>query len=354
MMEELRTSLLVADSKLCNGPTLAQAFDLEFNLVTLVPDTWSVKKLIIAKASGEDLPFLMETEEKEVYHGKSYKIPYTLEIPGKPDRIVELRFLALHSSQLEKQRREATAREARKERQHLEKFIRRQRTTSYACLPDAEQAGDKLFSGISAKHHRLEFKVEKMRQEKKKRGPKKAGATPEVVIRYRLQCTIREVIKENPRFAPEGMFVLLTTIPDRRCLPDLSVLTTYKGQEVVERGFHWMKGPLRVTPVWLEKTTRIDVLGFVYLIAMFVYALIQREVRKVLAAQGATLPTPAGPRTNKPTAWGLFFLLDKLTVFRLHRGSSIQVLPKNFNKVQLEILNRCGWMELYIPRGDFP
>jgi len=46
------------------------------------------------------------------------------------------------------------------------------------------------------------------------------------------------------------MFVLMTTISDRRCLSDARILEAYKGQQVVEIGFHWLKGPLEVAPVF--------------------------------------------------------------------------------------------------------
>jgi len=46
-----------------------------------------------------------------------------------------------------------------------------------------------------------------------------------------------------------------------------------RGQQVVEIVLHWLKSPLAVAPVFLKRVTSIDVLGFVYLISMFLYAL---------------------------------------------------------------------------------
>ncbi|MDP2816398.1 MAG: hypothetical protein Q8O19_06940, partial [Rectinemataceae bacterium] len=94
-----------------------------------------------------------------------------------------------------------------------------------------------------------------------------------MVTKFFLEGQIQEIPKETRPFDPEGMFVLLTTIQDRRELSDLRVLEAYKGQQVVEIGFHWLKGPLAVAPVFLKLPSRIEVLGFVYLISMFLYAL---------------------------------------------------------------------------------
>lgn len=356
MLEDLREAILVADCKLCTGPTLAQAYDLEFNLVTLVPETFGIRGALIRQASSEFLSFLKETEEGEVYHGKSFKVPYSLEIPGKEARLVFLRFLVIHSSFLEKQRRESARRATDKERTRLEKeILRRQAKVSYACRPDAEQEAPQIIAMAAVKHHQIGFQVEEYTEIKKKKGKRPVQKNPETVQRFRIRWDIQEIpLTTTPpgTFSPEGMYVLLTTISDRRSLSDLQVLNAYKGQEVVERGFHWLKGPLRVAPVFLKSRERIDVLGFVYLISMLVYALVQRDVRGRLEKQNATLPSPAGPRSNRPTAWGLFLLLEHLTIFRLRSGSGMHIFSRNFSKVQMEILDRCGWTGLYFQAGE--
>lgn len=352
MLTDLQATLLVADCKLCTGPTLAMALDLGFNLVTLVPETFGIRKGLIARASEEELPLLKTTAEGEVYHGRSYKIPYSLEIPGKEDRQVFLRFLVIHSSHLERQRRESASRAGQKERKLLEKeLIRAHEKTSYACVPDAEQAARKIIAAAKTEHHLLDFTVETFTEIKKKRGRRPVGEKPEEVTRFRLRWDIKETVRGLKRFSPDGMYVLLTTIADGREISDLEILETYKGQEVVERGFHWLKGPLRVAPVFLELPSRIDVLGFVYLISMFVYALVQRDVRMRLQEQDGTLPTPCGPRTNSPTARSLFLLLEHLTIYWIRIGQEIRYFPKNFDKDQTEVLYRCGWEDLYfLPR----
>ena len=351
MLGDLRDTLLVADCKLCTGPTLAQAFDLGFNLVTLVPETFKIRAALINQACRESLTFLKETETGEIYHGKSFKVPYTLEIPGQEDRQVFLRFLVIHSSDLERQRRETTRRAAEKESKRLEKeVLRRQAKVSYACLADAEQEANQIIGAAAAKHHQIGFQVEEFTEVKKRRGRQPAQESPVTVQRFRIHWTIQanpSTISVPGTFSPSGMYVLLTTISDRRSLSDLQVLNAYKGQEVVERGFHWLKGPLRVAPVFLKSCERIDVLGFVYLISMFVYALVQRDVRMRLKEQDATLPSPAGPRSDRPTAWGLFLLLEHLTILRFRSGPRTQIFARNFNKVQMEILDKCGWTALY-------
>ena len=354
MLTDLRDALLIADCKLCTGPTLAMALDLGFNLVTLVPETFGVRKGLIKLASEEELPLLKTTADGEVYHGKSYKIPYSLEIPGKEDRKVFLRFLVIHSSHLERQRRDTAARSAQKERKRLEKdLIRAHEKVSYACAPDAEQAARKIIAAAKVEHHFLGFIVETFIEIKKKRGRRPAGEKPEEIVRFRLRWDIQIMTREQGRFSPDGMYVLLTTISDARSISDLEILETYKGQEVVERGFHWLKGPLHVAPVFLDLPSRIDVLGFVYLVSMFVYALVQRDVRMRLKEQEATLPTPCGPRTNCPTARSLFLLLEHLTIYWIRIGQEIRYFPKNFNKDQTEVLYRCGWDDLYFLPREF-
>jgi transposase len=79
----------------------------------------------------------------------------------------------------------------------------------------------------------------------------------------------------------EGVYVLKTNVPSRS-LPAVKVLRTYKEQSQVERRFHHLKGPLAVTPLFLEKPERIAGLLSILVWALTVLALMEREVRRNL------------------------------------------------------------------------
>lgn len=84
--------------------------------------------------------------------------------------------------------------------------------------------------------------------------------------------------------ALDGFYVLLTNLRPEQA--DASeVLRIYKRQAIAERRFGDFKGPLAVRPVLLKNNARIAALVFVVYLALLVYCLLERQVRRELAAQ---------------------------------------------------------------------
>src|SRR5262249_665545 len=61
------------------------------------------------------------------------------------------------------------------------------------------------------------------------------------------------------------------------------VLGRYKGEEKVERRYSDYKGPLAVAPLFLRSNQRIDGLIHVICLALLIFSLIEREVRRAIA-----------------------------------------------------------------------
>lgn len=81
--------------------------------------------------------------------------------------------------------------------------------------------------------------------------------------------------------ALDGFYVLITNLPADE-YDTAAVLQLYKGQHRVERRFGDFKGPLAVRPVFLKDNRRIASLVFVVYLALLVYCLLERQVRKAL------------------------------------------------------------------------
>jgi transposase len=101
----------------------------------------------------------------------------------------------------------------------------------------------------------------------------------------------------------DGVFVLKTNLSKRKH-PLATVLAKYREQSKVEKRFHHLKGPLAVTPMFLENPQRIAGLLIVLLWALTVLALMERQVRKNLKGrpmyglypENRPSPAPTGPR----------------------------------------------------------
>ena len=123
----------------------------------------------------------------------------------------------------------------------------------------------------------------------------------------------------------------------------------YKGQPKVEGRFRAVKSPpIQVRPVWLHQPRRIASLVFVVMVALFVFALIEREARRVVAESTEVFRgvRPDGrdhlPITT-PVLFEAFAALTLLTQ-RLRVGDEFHdiVTPTTLTSVQFAILDRLG------------
>jgi transposase len=85
----------------------------------------------------------------------------------------------------------------------------------------------------------------------------------------------------------DGMYCLLTN--ESEAAADApAVLRAYKDQSKVERRFRAVKQPpIQVRPIWLHQPQRIASLIFVVMVALYLFALIEREARRVVRETGA-------------------------------------------------------------------
>src|SRR6266542_351957 len=124
--------------------------------------------------------------------------------------------------------------------------------------------------------------------------------------------------------ATDGWYGLLTNLtPDQADAAE--VLRRYKGQEVVERRYGAFKGPLGVAPMFLKTNRRIAALVTVICLALLVFCLVERAVRKAIAPAVELAGLYVG-RPAKPTGRLVF---EALAWLRLNpaRGHDPPTIP---------------------------
>jgi len=87
--------------------------------------------------------------------------------------------------------------------------------------------------------------------------------------------------------ATDGWYALLTNL-DPGQADATRVLILYKGQEAVERRYSAFKGPLAVAALFCKSNRRIAALVTVICLALLIFCLVERQVRRALAEQGQT------------------------------------------------------------------
>lgn len=115
----------------------------------------------------------------------------------------------------------------------------------------------------------------------------------------------------------DGWYALLTNLPAD--IDAAEILRRYKGQEVVERRYSTIKGPLAVAPMFLKNNRRIAALITVICLALLIFCLIERQVRQAITPQTKLDGLYAG-RPAKPTGRLIFEALARLRLLPAVNG----------------------------------
>src|ERR1035441_8123375 len=138
--------------------------------------------------------------------------------------------------------------------------------------------------------------------------------------------------------ATDGWYALTANLPPAQASP-AEVFLRYKGQHVVERRYGEFKGPLAVTPLFPKPSRRIAALITVICLALLIFCLIERQVRKALASHGGKMTGLPGYRLTPaaPTGRTIFMALSDLRLIPAHDGNPAMI-PKPAG-VQAQLLD---------------
>jgi transposase len=168
-------------------------------------------------------------------------------------------------------------------------------------------------------------------------------STPLKAIEWQIQAQVHadDATMEQAKQA-QACFVLGTNI-DASELNDAEVITAYKGQSQVEGGFRFLKDPLFfVSSLFVKKPNRIEGLLMVMTLALLVYSVAQRRLRKQLATHHETVPNQINQPTPSPTLRWVFQLLEGIHRVRMTVQDQVHDLIEGLNDVQIKILRLFG------------
>jgi transposase len=125
--------------------------------------------------------------------------------------------------------------------------------------------------------------------------------------------------------ATDGWYALLTNL-DPTHADAAEVLARYKGQEVVERRYGAFKGPLAVAPLFVQSNRRIQALVTVICLALLIFCLVERQVRRAIAPAVLLQDLYVG-QPAKPTGRLIFQALARLRLLPAS-GHDPPVIPQ--------------------------
>jgi transposase len=177
----------------------------------------------------------------------------------------------------------------------------------------------------------------RFRQERRGRPGKNTRFVRSTSTRFDLFYEL-ETVHIGQDSLSDGVFPLVTN--DRR-MSVLDVLLAYKRQPFLERRFENLKTDFKVAPVFLKSVARVQALLCIYFLALLVEALLEREVRRRMAAtQVPSLPLYPERRPAKaPSARRILDAFENVQRHELSaRGRPITTLRTELNARQRKIL----------------
>jgi transposase len=316
---------LVADAKLyCEdtAPHLAQ-----FGFITRIPATLKLVSQVIGQAlQGDTWQSFDDTTRYQSLALCHYGMAQ--------------RWLVV-SSQAAVERAEATLNQAtQREHETLTKQLFHLQAQRFGTPEAAQEALAALakrwkYHGVESSH---------LREHKRYAGTGRPTAnTPLKAIEWQIEAHVRADDKTIEQDKQAKACYVLGTNVDASELSDTEVITAYKGQAHVEGGFRFLKDPLFfVSSLFVKKPNRIEGLLMVMTLALLVYSVTQRRLRKQVAQNQETVPNQINQPTASPTLRWVFQLLEGIHRVRMTVQGQVHDLIEGLNDVQIKLLRLLG------------
>jgi transposase len=316
---------VIADAKLYNEDNATNLTKLGF--VTRIPGTLKlVSQLITQALQGDTWHRLDETTR---YH------PIEFCHYGMAQRWLVV------SSQASLERAEASVNKAcQREAEAIVKQLFHLQARRFETPSTAQEALSTLANKWS--YHQVEsYKLSDHKHYGKQGRP--TADTPIKAIEWQMQAHVRpDAERIGDAKQRKACFVLGTNIEVEQ-LSDAEVIAGYKGQAQAEGGFRFLKDPLFfVSSLFVKKPSRIQGLLMVMTLALLVYSVAQRRLRRELARQNETIPNQINQPTNRPTLRWVFQVLEGIERVRVTVEGKVRDLITGLNEVKIKILCLFG------------
>lgn len=123
--------------------------------------------------------------------------------------------------------------------------------------------------------------------------------------------------------------MILTTITSDASWPPAEVFDEYKAQQAVERRLPILKDPKRVGAVYLENPARVEAFGFLLILAVLVYSVIECRARRALADADEPVWLVGEKTSFRPTGRRVLERFEDMTVMRA--GKDKRTIPTYFD-----------------------
>lgn len=326
--------IYVADAALVTEDNLAALGDTLF--ISRLPATYNECGRLITEAvahnTWEEGGVLAHTKPTKHRPVTAYKVSEgEVTLYGTAYRAV-----VIHSSTQDKRRQQRLERDIQASYRTAQTAARRAEQQEYFCCADAETAAAQL-RAVPTAYHRMEVTVEERPVYGRGR-PSAHKPRPITARRYRLQTAISPQTERIARLEEEaGCFVLLTNVPTAGELAHSArdILTVYKDQHGTEQNYGFLKDPVLVNSLFLQKPERIEALGLILLLALLLWRLMERAMRTYVDTTRTPLAGWDKKATARPTA---FMMITKFAGVIVLKCGHDRQLARPLSVVQQQYL----------------
>jgi hypothetical protein len=119
--------------------------------------------------------------------------------------------------------------------------------------------------------------------------------------------------------------VLLTNVPMAGNLAHSArdILTVYNEQHGTEQNYGFLKDPVIVNSLFLKKPERIEALGLMFLLALLIWRLMERAMRRHVDTTSTPVPGWDKKVTERPTAFMMVTKFAGVIVLKLGRDRQL-------------------------------
>ncbi len=325
---QTRGLVYVADSSLVCSSNLKTLQEQGIHFISRMPATFSLADQLRDRAWERDQwhPLGTLSQRKgaaiyrmqaceEVLKGESY------------------RFVVVHSSHLDGRKARSIERRLQRLEQEGDKALHTLATREFACEPDAHEAWRSFLSRHAQDFFDFTYTVKRHTRRKSRSAPGRPPKdfVPETETAFSLTPvrTRNEPAIEEWK-ARASCFVLMTNLPQDARWTDEAIVREYKEQSVVEQHFAFIKNPKIVGPMYVKNPARVQALAYVLLMAVLVYSILERRVRRALKESGIPLEVYDRRTSLKPTGRSI---LEHFLGVNVVLMDGNRFLPKNLGEM---------------------
>jgi transposase len=325
--QEQEQRIVVFDSGGYSEANMKSYNEAKIRCITRVPETSTAAKTALQEEYEQWQP---------LSDGSGDSVARTMDLPQGKERWIIVRphaRLLATKNQMEKK--------VKKTQDKWEKKLWHLSVHSFSCEKDAQEAWKQAMKGKPSWLVATFTLQSEARYEHP--GKPKKDASPQKIVWHLVPTVSIDESEVQAQIKKDACFIIATNIADEQELSHEQVITTYKEQGGVERGFRFLKDPLFfASSVFVKKPERVVALSFIMVLALFVYRLAEHLLRSRLAETEETVPNQINKPTKRPTMRWIFQCFEGIDLLHIRIGSRLQTQVLGLQALHQKVLRLLG------------